>query len=136
MKEHTSLELSKRLHDKGFRGEHKYGWITKHYKEGHGEIVEAENFLITFPAYTFTELWGVLLREIVIKTKGYEYRRTLDVYKYSDTGMELKYHQAVKVVHESPTEAVGLLLEWLIDEGYYLIPKMLDPIIGYDKPRR
>lgn len=68
LQEYTSLELSKRLHDKGFRGEHDCEWV-EHYDHKKGiiwdlfGIDETDTVNVKIPAYTFTALWGVLNEE-------------------------------------------------------------------------
>jgi hypothetical protein len=136
--EHTSLELSKRLYDKGFRGEHVSNW------EGWEKFTEVvvvhedtvSNWTAICPAYTFTELWGVLPYEIEVDTLGNDlysddygefYKMLCPLWEhpygymgktraaYAAQGME---PNIVGFSHESPAEAAGLLLEWLIDEGH------------------
>jgi hypothetical protein len=132
MKEHTSLELSKRLHEKGFRGEHESAW-----KEADSQCWEDPSEYIPIitrnlfpdwgmnyiPAYTFTELWAVVPYMLHIDGQGYELLIAKDISLSDGPLSEAIYRlngeeqELVNVAHESPTEALGLLVEWLIDEG-------------------
>jgi hypothetical protein len=125
-REHTSRELSQRLKDKGFRGEHKSVWVS------HPNVFGGKPFVITVnhyhdnpdkdlivlcPAWTFNELWGVLPEWIketwsLILLKEHSDGKTVAGYESRVNLMQHSFR------HESPTEAVGLLLEWLIDEGH------------------
>jgi hypothetical protein len=107
--EHTSLELSKRLHEKGFRGEHKQVWFEGK-TQWHMGIKSAwrDPRYKSIPAYTFTELWGVLPKWV----KLHKFRHSsVARFLYGGVGHNFE--------HESPAEAIGLLLEWLIGEGHY-----------------
>lgn len=106
--EHTSLELSRQLHDAGFKGEHKHIWFAM----GNEQEVNWKDALVlscndasnepgfhkrNVPAYTFTEIWGVL--------DGKQRK-------------ELLIHMLDNVGHfdlNDPAEVAG---EWLIQEGH------------------
>jgi hypothetical protein len=122
MKEHISYELAKRLHDKGFRGEHENVW-AKNYQPINLVLPKKDAiykpFTSLFPAYTFTELWGVLPRYIGAKKR---YRPELELNKRGSNTV-ISYpdsHAETYDVfeHEFPAECAGLMLEWLIDNGY------------------
>lgn len=100
MTEHTSLELSRRLYDKGFRGNNSHVWIvTDGAIKSPGAKWECKPTSIflpnDIPAYTFTELWkvaGILKRP------------------------HLMQHLLVNIHRNDLAELAG---EWLIDEGLY-----------------
>jgi len=120
MSEYTSLELSKRLYEKGFRGEHKKVWIKTD-----GEWIKVDSeigygmFKGAIPAYTFTEIWLALPKEIEHEGKLLYIRITC-----GRKGMFIEYSTPdplggeVYFSHASPAEVVGLLLEWCIDNGH------------------
>lgn len=112
MKEHTSKELSQRLKDKGFGAEHKSNW--EKWEDFYEIVGEDETSMwdVACPAYTFTELWAVVPNEIsygdleILKCCG----KTLVQYSRGPA--------TTRQEHESPAEALGLLVEWLIDNGH------------------
>jgi hypothetical protein len=71
MSEHTSLALSKRLQELGYKGEHENDWVSIEgslREDGYDSeplimprlsdmMPHANGFIIIAPAYTFTELW-------------------------------------------------------------------------------
>ena len=118
MKKHTSQELSQRLHDKGFRGEHE----QEHMLLSSGKymlVIAKDEWPDTIPAYTFTELWGVLPQVLdkplctYYLTLHKVHQGTIALYEHPTIG-----HLWKREPHESPAEAVGLLLEWLIDNNH------------------
>lgn len=124
--EHISLELSKRLHDKGFRG--KYEWVYGHDLGGLCILAKCDKHEYTneIPAYTFIELWRVLPQWIpnpkhgkgqydLEMGKNHNGTKTCVCYETYEGGILTKSEHH----HESPTEAIGLLLEWLIDNGHH-----------------
>jgi hypothetical protein len=125
MKEHISRELAQRLWDKGFRAGHGRIWVlsTNHTRGDDWGIIKNEEdrklkcFDAHIPAYTFTELWGVLPDEL--RLDGNEMNILVMGKDKADTC--LYYRGAAGhsgQAHESPAEAAGLLVEWLIDNGY------------------
>ncbi|MHC4616469.1 MAG: hypothetical protein ACYTEQ_01815 [Planctomycetota bacterium] len=94
--EHTSLELSKRLHEKGFRGEHFCSWmiscVDKQPFCGDNENSVAHERIC--PTYTFTEIWPTLTTEQQLAVSSW-------------------IHEA-----ETPVEAIGQYKEHLIDNGH------------------
>jgi hypothetical protein len=122
MTEHTSKDLSKRLANKGFRGEHKNVWVIdgdQYSSHGIGEIADEGNTIgcETIPAYTFTEIWGALPYQLVDADPGMPGIDRLELYKYPDVTVG-KYGILASVAQPNPAEAAGLLLEWLIDNGH------------------
>lgn len=149
MNEHTSQGLSQRLHDKGFRAEFNYIydsegvlWQIFAKDDKHNACAKRLDIQSSFwlvctdpeckehddytPAYTFTELWGIV-------PEGFPYKgqeATLDIWKGDgcdgqiEGGMCLKYRlwdtpiMASFHQHESPAEALGLLVLWLIENNY------------------
>jgi hypothetical protein len=114
--EHTSRELSQRLKDKRFRGEHTHYYCRETLMQ---DGVDYCHGYPKIPAYTFNELWGVLPDEI----KGdYEIALTKDDVRTYVCYEECSHGEIVSstetFAHESPTEAIGILLEWLIDKGH------------------
>jgi hypothetical protein len=117
MKEYTSLELSKRLYKKGFRAKSKHVWaygriIPKHY-------ATTNHFKVDADALTFTELWSVVPHKII---NGKYHIEILKVYDGKTTTIGYINNEGknfmMNFFHESPAEAIGLLVEWLIDEGH------------------
>jgi hypothetical protein len=125
--EYTSQGLSKRLKDKGFRGEHKRvleyrndfdsgetGWhLTWRW--------DASILHESVPCFSFTEIWGMLPARVE-DSDGDVFWLYMDKTRRGKT--EAFYcnindyeFSLDKAVHESPAEAIGLLLEWLIDNG-------------------
>jgi len=97
MNEHTSLELSKRLFDKGFRGEHKGDWYRTNYK---GYVVsnmdETPSYTHICPTWTLTEIWHTLNEE-----------------QRFDLLLQLAIEEDLK--RNDLAELAG---EWLIDNGH------------------
>jgi hypothetical protein len=62
MSEHTSKDLSKRLFEKGFRGEHTSYWHFTGWQKKWNLIINHEDGsgYGDIPAYTFTEIWKPL----------------------------------------------------------------------------
>jgi hypothetical protein len=120
MIEHTSRELSQRLHEKGFRAEHAWSWMISCI-DGKPFCGDNENSIAhkrICPAYTFSELWGRVPKSITVN----EHWRPLDIYPTDKGEICFRYYQITpfnKFKHESPAEAIGLLLEWLLDNGHY-----------------
>jgi hypothetical protein len=118
MTEHTSYELSKRLHDKGFKGKYEKVW-TKHSdwtRSQHHflcDVMQNVTDKEVFPAYTFTELWGAMPEYIVDDMCKLYLEATKDA---GVTYIEYVYGDGFN--HESPAEAAGMMVEWLIDNGY------------------
>lgn len=138
--ERTSYETSKALEEAGFKGEHThvYGKQKKSDKQWgklRSLIIEHSgkridpckelwncNGIVTLPAYTFTELWRELPAIIMVNKLGW----TLEISKSIENAkdMWMWYGNAAygKVIspefsHESPAEAAGQLMLWLIKEG-------------------
>lgn len=109
--EHTSRELSQQLHDAGFRGEHKKVW-------GDRTSLYSKFDYDGTPAYTFTEIWGVLPA-----THPEQFAFKFLMHPFPDLS-EAGYLQPepwtiIKSWRgKSPAEAAGLLLLWLIQEGH------------------
>jgi hypothetical protein len=129
IREHTSLELSKRLHEKGFRREHKRIWLQvgvfpdkfRLYKGNQLDYTDGD-----YPAYTFTELWGrvpdYIFQQYAMCQGHYDLRVSktpegLTRASYYDCGERMTL-EPDDFEHESPAEALGLLVEWLIDNGH------------------
>ena len=131
--EHTSYELSKRLHDKGFRAQHKHKHaIPKgtHHKPAVIRIEQTswmeyyKSFDLDIPAYTFTDLWNVL-PDTLIHDEEFVFLCCQKVHE--NTGlMSCASYLKLDGIHNgqpsfrktSPAEAVGLLVEWLLDNGH------------------
>jgi hypothetical protein len=127
MNEHTSLELSRRLHEKGFRAEHDKVWVHHWSKDSMQwslcDIDEDDKVNEQIPAYTFTELWGVFPLKIYTDDTPFyliidRAVRKLPVMSVGYKDINYEHYGSDVFNHESPTEALGLLVEWLIDEGH------------------
>lgn len=124
--EHTSQALSQRLLDKGFRAEHTHYYVIMNdgglNPTAAMPWVEAQNYSDCkwLYAYTFTELWGVV-PERWFKKSGDMYYWQMKTDQHQRCCIEVRHSQgALKEVFKSksPAEALGLLVEWLIDNGY------------------
>lgn len=133
MTEHTSKDLSQRLYDRGFRAEHghEYRIFTKQLptsslpdhvlREVDDDNDEHGSYYESIPAYTFTELWAVVPVLIDINedtfyltlSKGIKWNNAMYA-RWFTPEMEALTEQ----IAESPAEALGLLVEWLIDNGH------------------
>jgi len=136
MDEHTSRELSQRLYDKGFRAEHEYKWFAG----GNESEVNWHNAIIlskqeayrepgfkkrAIPAYTFPELWGIVPHIIEVNHK----MKSLVIQKHISGEMRIGYTAPCKqpsmlMCSHSPAEAIGLLVEWLIDNGHIKVSQV------------
>jgi len=125
-----SLELSKRLWHKGDRKLSSTQWVKIDGKWGLEHLIDDEadgvnvfaldRSLIDeeYPAYTLDELWAML--PDVINDEYYKnltnycccYENDPDDY---DADIE-ELHRVV--INHNPTEAAGLMLEWLLDNKY------------------
>jgi len=123
MNEHTSQGLSERLRDKGFRGEHEIVWIKTDGEWIRCNAVLASMFRGAIPAYTFSELWAVMPSIIPTEYGDIE----LDMYKEGNSGPTICVYwdviehtqESTFIRHESPAEAIGEMLIWLIENNYY-----------------
>ncbi len=120
MSEYTSIELSQRLAELGFKGEHEWWWVIDASPVNaviRDIYVQANNIQAECPAFTFTEIWAVLPTEL-------QDDYGLMLYKVADgttwANYEYSYGDGYRVLenshfsHKSPVEAAGLLLEWAI----------------------
>ena len=120
MNEHTSKELSQRLYDKGYRGEHTHLWAD-HSEFGEGWILVpcGETDGMPFiPAWTFSEILRELpshIDKFDLFTRKGDNGLCIVFYAWMGNLNEVLFIES----HASPAEAIGLLLEWLIDEGHY-----------------
>jgi hypothetical protein len=118
MPQTISLELSKRLHEKGFKGEYEYVWA---YGKTAGPY---ENKCVTkktaklccladFPAYQFHEILNFFKKwDIPVALEWIDGEMAACTKDSRD-----KHDGASLVQHESPVEAIALLLERVIDNG-------------------
>jgi hypothetical protein len=116
MTEHISKELAQRLWDKGFRGTHYCLWMES-CVDGKPFVGDPENSVAhkrLFPAYTFTELTNII--PLGIGNKQWWWAKYDVMPKRFVTGYG--NINGSQWSHESPAEAAGLLVEWLIDNGY------------------
>ena len=123
MNEHTSQELSQRLHDKGFGGEHEYVWgrcfglydAAQYLTLNDKKAIAGYDYREVIPAYTFTEIWGVLPERIDTYILASKKSKGEMFIGYLNPIMRSWKHWFCT---ESPAEAVGLLVEWLIDNNH------------------
>jgi len=134
--EHTSKELSERLWNKGFRAEHghEYRIFTKQLptsslpdhvlREVDDDNDEHGSYYESIPAYTFSELWAVVPYMLHINNQSYELLMAKDISLSNGPLNEAMYRRTggeselVNIGHKSPAEALGLMVEWLIDNGH------------------
>ena len=132
-----SLESSKRLHELGVVVESKCWWINDelflfdiereyafHFITGErvGELCVGQLGRDPTPAPTFEELWAVLPVKIDTKEHG-ECWLNMWWEEYSDGSKGPRWGYADHKLkaygeHESPTEAAGMLLVWLAENGH------------------
>lgn len=102
----TSLEMSKKLQEVGFKEETCFGWITIEHYQGEQEpafetvldyLSDSKKYVDLIPAYTFEQIYKVLPEEIS------------EIFKDSD-GKEYEVSQLGKLIYRFD----GL---WLV--GYY-----------------
>jgi hypothetical protein len=121
----TSLDLSKRLHEKGFKAEHEYVWI-EHYEGGKTiwSVFMTDPLDIvnkSIPAFQFHELFEVVPEDIEHEDGRWS---GLNMGKSMTGNFVATYlHPSTFVKNQaygkaSPVEALGLLVEWLIDNGH------------------
>jgi len=122
MTEHTSYDLSKRLHEVGFRGEHTHVWVH-HWNYKTEDMIwtlhpidEDDKVNDQIPCYTFTELWSVLPAKVndhwLEIHKGIHGENDLDYFDNDDNP------RTNNPMVASIAECAGLMLEWLITEGH------------------
>lgn len=125
--EHTSYELSKSLHELGFKGEHKNVYVTNSVWKRDQEIKTLESirhlpyYEVLFPAYTFSELWAVLpllLENYFMLGMGKEWDTKTNIQYIDREGDCHTTLGGAEFSHESPAEAAGLMVAWLIENGY------------------
>lgn len=135
MPETSSLPSSKRLAQLGFKAESEYVWywwpqggieprtgLTKTY------IPLSEGF-VAIPAPQFSEIWKVLPKGITVKHLDEYPSWTYRIAAGANTKYKTKFvigYQNLNGTwvdfygsHESPTEALALLLIWLIENNHY-----------------
>jgi len=120
MNEHLSQELSKRLHELGVVVESASDW-TKY--GGDWQVLPSKDFvkMEKFPAPTFIELWAMLPETILMNKMTYDLclakncAKTMAGYFCPMPGCE---DNVKEYSHESPTEAAGMLLIWLAENGH------------------
>lgn len=114
-----SQESSKRLHELGVKVENALVWVD--YINGPIVVSSIPDMAESVPAPTFEELWAVMPHRIEIgghqcvPIQGKTSNTTFVAYSIEgslgDTMSEI-------FEHESPTEALGLLVIWLAENGH------------------
>lgn len=109
-----SLESSKRLHELGVKVESAsvWGYLGAEWMLFPEGIKPSNNF----PSPTFTELWGMLPVSIEGHPLVLE-RCTCGPCPKAIT-TQIRYGTLIHYFPESPTEAAGLLLIWLAENGH------------------
>lgn len=125
--EHISLELAKRLHDAGWRGntDHIYTWNTPCLEDIYTLCFKSDFYALDatldihdYHAPTFTEIWRELPIFIYEERNG-----TCELTMFKDdsdskTVIEYEASSYPFVSHDSPAEAAGQLLLWCIEQGH------------------
>jgi len=118
MNEYTSQELSQRLWDAGFRAEHTQEWHLDGRPDHKDEWYLCEKGRWwdedAIRTYTFNELWSIV-------PKG----TSFDKNNNGESSVCWMGQPSCPEfsAHESPAEALGLLVEWLIDNGHMTAKK-------------
>jgi hypothetical protein len=111
----TSLELSKRLKEREYEGEHDYRWIfvfSKDWELFYKRDVNETAWESGIPAYQFHEIWAAL------PVEAGKYHKILEPHRIAYYGDDRVGTLKGIIVDKSPTEAAGKMLEWCIDNGY------------------
>ena len=117
----TSLELSKRLYELGVRKESYFIWRRETEAEGWGLL--QSTYMPpgrAYHAYQADELWKVL-------PETDKHKNSLYAHKYGKGGTVATYYPPHTGVGPNLAEALGLLLEWMIEKELITVEEVNKP---------